>query len=224
MEPQDNLDLIIRRLIGPVFIVLAIILYNYSGSSLPTIPDPAGVSTADLSTEPMRELLGNPPVSVVNGFERKCMECHQLFESNPITPEKLIQHSNIIMDHGMNKTCYNCHHTKDRNKLVLRGGKTTDFNNVELLCAQCHGTTYRDWQKGMHGKTLGHWDIKQGQPEKLACTQCHDPHSPAFKSMKPLPGPNTLRMGDPKAVKEHYTPDHEVHQPLRTWSKKQSSH
>ena len=70
------------------------------------------------------------------------------------------------------------------------------YDQVQDLCASCHGPTYRDWEKGIHGRTNGYWDTSKGEQTRLVCTQCHDPHAPAFGKLVPLPGPNTLRMND----------------------------
>jgi len=98
--------------------------------------------------------------------------------------------------HGDNDSCLNCHAKDDREKLALRNGGLVGFDHVEQLCAQCHGPIYNDWERGTHGKTIGYWDLTSGESIKLSCTQCHDPHQPTYQGMKPLPGPNTLRMGD----------------------------
>jgi hypothetical protein len=94
----------------------------------------------------------------------------------------------------MNDWCFNCHDVAERERLVLQDTTTVMFVEVPVLCAQCHGTTYRDWQRGMHGKTTGSWDKASGNQRRLLCTECHNPHGPAYGKLVPLPGPNTLRM------------------------------
>jgi hypothetical protein len=71
---------------------------------------------------------------------------------------------------------------------VLRraSGEPIPFSESYKLCGQCHGPQYRDWQSGVHGKRTGEWD---GQKEYLLCVNCHDPHSPKFKPLVPLPPP-----------------------------------
>jgi len=44
------------------------------------------------------------------------------------------------------------------------------------ICADCHATTYAEWQKSAHGQ------------QQLACTSCHNPH------------PQTLRFDSPNAL------------------------
>lgn len=143
-----------------------------------------------------RKLMGDPPSTEVGGMQLSCQTCHSLFETDPQTEHELFQHEDIVLDHGLNDRCLNCHSTQDRNKLVLHGEHEIRFDQVQELCAKCHGTTFRDWEKGMHGKTLGYWDSTLGEQRRLKCTECHDPHSPAFEHIVPLPGPNSLRMGD----------------------------
>ena len=58
--------------------------------------------------------------------------------------------------------------------------------DVVQLCAKCHGTIHRDWQAGVHGRQNGFWNANMGDKTKLRCIQCHDPHGPKFRAMKPL--------------------------------------
>lgn len=141
---------------------------------------------------------------VVAGSDRPCSECHKLFTTPPGENKALVQHKDVVMNHGMNTRCLNCHDGDDRDKLVLHDGTTVSFADTPRLCSQCHGTVYRDWQLGTHGKTLGSWDAKGGNQRRLTCNECHEPHSPAYKPMKPLPAPTTLRMGDQSEPKEHH--------------------
>ncbi len=64
----------------------------------------------------------------------------------------------------------------------------------QLLCGECHGPILRDWDQGIHGKTVGYWDPEQGDEEmtvRLLCVECHLPHNPTFAPMMPLAGPIT---------------------------------
>jgi hypothetical protein len=204
-------------LIGPVFLVAA--AWFVWGPDLTPVPsaDRVPPSPADIIPRPWRQMMTEPVIEVA-GFRKKCMECHALFMSTPETPFRLNQHRNIIQAHGMNDRCFNCHDREDRNKLALPGRKTVAFGESPRLCATCHGTTYRDWQVGMHGRTTGSWDEASGRQSRLSCCQCHDPHAPAFPFMAALPGPNTLRMGKPA----HAEPGVEQNpNPLRRWSRDQ---
>jgi hypothetical protein len=126
------------------------------------------------------------------------MDCHMLFPAMDEPPERLQQHTDIVLDHGINDRCRNCHDTVNRDRLVLQSGESIPFSEVVELCAKCHGPTYRDWQRGMHGRTNGFWNVVMGDAWRLNCIECHDPHNPRFPAMDPLiplPPPNTLRMG-----------------------------
>ncbi len=182
------------------------------------IPTTATISSeyGDVRVTPLRPTMDDPPTINVAGFAKKCSECHSLFESTPETPLRLNQHADIVQAHGMNDRCFNCHDNNDRGRLVLPGGKTIGFANAPRLCATCHGTTYRDWEVGMHGRTTGSWDPGSGRQVRLTCTQCHDPHAPAFRSMRSLPGPSTLRMSERPEVVHDPTAEKN---PLRQWSR-----
>lgn len=199
--------------IGAVFLVCtgAFLLLG-TGTDIPLEPTPA-VAPEAIATDPLRRSLGDPPIIQQGANAYSCQECHALFESSdtPAGVEARFQHQDIDLDHGRNDHCYNCHDQSNRNLLRLHGGKTTTFDQSSLLCAQCHGTTHRDWQQGMHGKTMGSWRNEDPRQRRLACVECHDPHSPAFDPFRPLPGPRTLRMGEPV----HHQVEHRS--PLMQW-------
>ncbi len=159
----------------------------------------------------------DPPMALVGGYEHACMECHRLFNSPPVELRRLVQHTGIALSHGMNDRCFNCHDRDDRSKLVLHDGTLIGFSEVPRLCSQCHGTVFRDWQRGTHGKSMGSWNEDSAAQHRLGCNDCHDPHSPAYPPFVPLPGPNTLRMGDQSQHAEHRS----RHIPLRRWSSRE---
>jgi hypothetical protein len=184
--------------LGPALLLLAAwFLWGPELTDLPVAVSPP-VSVEDLSTAPRRTILGDPPVVKIDGFERNCMDCHMLFPASDEPPRKLQQHTDIVLDHGINDRCRNCHDAENRDRLVLESGESISYSEVDDLCAKCHGPTYRDWQRGMHGRTNGYWDASRGEPRKLKCIECHDPHNPrvpAMNPLPPLPPPTTLRMG-----------------------------
>jgi len=185
-----------------VFVILALIFaLAPQGSGIP-IPEPVSVSAEDISTRPRFTAMADDAQTEIEGFQRNCMDCHELIDSQPRSKD-LLQHQDIKMGHGLNARCVNCHDPKNRDKLTLRDGEQVGFSQSSLLCAQCHGTTYRDWQRGVHGKTMGYWDASQGESKKLGCVECHDPHSPRYAPMVPLPAPNTLRMGKRTGGEHH---------------------
>jgi len=167
---------------------------------------------------PVRKtIIFDPPEVKVGAYQYKCNECHRLFESAPETPRKLVQHMDVNLQHGLNDRCFNCHDRRDRNRLVLHSGETIGFGEVPRLCAKCHGPTYRDWQNGVHGRTDGYWNAFLGPTKQRVCTECHDPHSPAYGQMNAFPPAEGLRV--------HISPEHEeevIHErseinPLRRW-------
>ncbi len=155
------------------------------------------VAAADIDPADTRRTITDPPIVRIGGVDQKCSDCHALFASLDVTPSNIRQHTGVVMNHGMNGRCYNCHAKTDRNVLVLHDESTVGFSESTRLCAQCHGTVFRDWEHGMHGRTMGSWDRNSADQWRLRCVDCHDPHSPAFPDLVPLPPPNTLRMGEP---------------------------
>ncbi|MEW6073748.1 MAG: hypothetical protein AB1726_14280 [Planctomycetota bacterium] len=160
-----------------------------------TIADP--VPRAALDPRPLREPVRDPPTTVIATLRQRCTDCHDLFESRPETERPPVQHREIVLDHGLNARCFNCHARADHKSLLDGIGALIPYADSDRSCARCHGPTWQDWRRGMHGRTGGAWESASGAQVHLTCVQCHDPHSPAFPPMAPLPGPRTLRMGDP---------------------------
>jgi len=118
-----------------------------------------------------------------------CNDCHANFAPNPVKRNLVQWHDDIsaMFNHdNENRWCLDCHDLKDRNYLRLASGKLLDFKESYKLCGQCHGEKYRDWKFGVHGKRTGEWN---GKKEYLLCVNCHNPHSPKFKELTPLPPP-----------------------------------
>ena len=152
----------------------------------PAQQPPVGLATdTHLNKTPPRETRGLDLVKL--GWTYNCMECHKLFPAKWHYDRPMNEHKDIKLDHGNNRFCLNCHHPKNRNAFVDYDGSEIAEADVVLLCAKCHGTTHRDWKAGVHGRQNGYWNTNLGEKTKLRCIQCHDPHSPKFQSMKPLP-------------------------------------
>ncbi|MEN9575262.1 MAG: hypothetical protein RL514_3117 [Verrucomicrobiota bacterium] len=103
-----------------------------------------------------------------------------------------VAHTNDLPRHGRtigNDHCFNCHDSANLTELRTAGGKKLKLTESTLLCASCHGPSYRDWESGVHGRRNGFWDAKLGTNERKDCTSCHDPHAPALPLLKPLPAP-----------------------------------
>jgi hypothetical protein len=158
---------------------------------LPVVPRPAASQPAigdprdsHLDRNPPRQTKGLDLVKM--GWSYNCMECHKLLPAKWHYDRPMAEHENIHLDHGNNRYCLNCHHPKNRNAFVDYDGAKIAEQDVVQLCAKCHGTIYRDWEAGVHGRRNGFWNKAQGGQTQLRCIQCHDPHQPKFKPMKPL--------------------------------------
>jgi hypothetical protein len=155
----------------------------------PAQQPPAGLAAdAHLDKTPPRAIKGLNLVK--SGWTYNCMECHKLFPARWHYDDRpLNEHKDIHLDHGNNRYCLNCHHPTNRNAFVDYDGAEIAEADVVTLCAKCHGTIYRDWKAGVHGRQNGFWQPSLGEKTKLRCIECHDPHSPKFKPMPPLAPP-----------------------------------
>jgi len=174
----------------------------------PAAPQPAvGLATdTHLDKTPPRKTKSLDLIK--NGWTYNCMECHQLLPARWQYDRPLNEHQDINLEHGNNRFCLNCHHATNRNAFVDYDGSEIAQADVVLLCAKCHGTTYRDWKAGVHGRANGFWNADLGDKTKLRCIQCHDPHHPKFQAMKPLPPlryPARAVQGDGDAAQSHTT-------------------
>jgi len=104
-------------------------------------------------------------------------------------------HTDITLQHAEWHWCLNCHSTYERNYLHLMTGENISFEESYRLCGQCHGTIYRDWKIGLHGRRVGQWN---GKKLYLLCAHCHDPHKPRFRK---LPGKKPPRFIKPERWK-----------------------
>lgn len=160
--------------------------------ALPAVERPAAAQpTVGLATDqhldkgPPRETKGLDLVKL--GWTYNCMECHKLLKQPKWHYDRpMVEHKDIELQHGNNRFCLNCHHPTNRNAFVDYDGSEIKQADVVLLCAKCHGPTYRDWEAGVHGRQNGYWDQQKGESTRLRCIQCHDPHHPEFQPMKPL--------------------------------------
>lgn len=119
-----------------------------------------------------------------------CSDCHADMDVNPERRELEDEHVEIseMFNHASaQRWCLDCHNQDDRDKLRLANGDLVSFEESYNLCGQCHGTIFRDWKAGIHGKRTGEWN---GKKQYRLCVHCHNPHSPKFKPIKPLPPPD----------------------------------
>ena len=136
------------------------------------------------------------PEAEIAGYTYRCGTCHKLFTPRITTGHTVTQHREIVLKHGINDRCLNCHHPINRDVFADDTGGEIPYGQPQLLCAKCHGPVYRDWSHGVHGRTNGYWNPDYGPMERKTCTECHDPHVPPFPPMWPAAAPDTLRMGN----------------------------
>lgn len=119
-----------------------------------------------------------------------CSDCHSDMDVNPLRRELEDEHTEIsaMFNHASEQRwCLDCHNPDNRDVLRLANGELVSFEESYNLCGQCHGTIFRDWKAGIHGKRTGEWN---GRKQYRLCVHCHNPHSPKFKPIKPMPPPN----------------------------------
>ncbi len=173
VSPLPFFRVILGRLLLPAVIpVLALLL--------------AGPCAATPDKKGGEEFLVPPPPFTPGIFP--CSSCHEGMEPNAQKRE-LTEHTNIKLHHAPEVItwCFVCHDAKNRDKLHLVNGDLIDFTESYRLCGQCHGTNYRDWKAGVHGKRVGYF--ANGPRTYFLCVNCHNPHDPKFKPLKPEPPP-----------------------------------
>ncbi|MBA4378148.1 MAG: hypothetical protein C0395_05755 [Gemmatimonas sp.] len=133
---------------------------------IPPVPPPPAGDIAAFTLPP-------PPFSDPDLFP--CSGCHADMEPDR-TPRALTDfHEEIQLHHGpADRWCFDCHDPDDRDHLRLTNGTKIGFDESYRLCGQCHGTIYRDWRQGIHGRRRGFWN---GPKSYLLCAHCHDPHA-----------------------------------------------
>ena len=115
-----------------------------------------------------------------------CSDCHE-GEAVDRTRRVIEDHEEVIFDHDSeSRWCLDCHDADNRDMLRLASGDLLEFAESYRLCGQCHGPKLRDWKAGAHGQRTGSWS---GKKQYLLCVHCHDPHSPQFAPLEPLPPP-----------------------------------
>ena len=116
-----------------------------------------------------------------------CKTCHGSASQGLTRGAPKDFHRGIKITHGQ-LSCTACH-DQDRSRLHLADGQKLEFDQVVNLCAQCHGTQYRDYNRGAHGGMNGYWDLRRGGRDRNSCVDCHSPHRPAYEKMWPVHPP-----------------------------------
>ncbi len=172
----------------PVFVVLFFYFLDQTFPLAPQAkePEPLNPEWYTLTTARGTELENK---SIVGN----CFICHAYWVPIPRNEQisnPRFAHPDIVLDHGKNDRCYNCHLVSDRNKYVADDGSGIMSQLPEELCSRCHGLIYDDWLQGTHGKWTGMWKtVKSSDRSTYTCTQCHDPHDPAFRYKTIAPPP-----------------------------------
>ena len=126
------------------------------------------------------------------GVGTLCVTCHSLDGLGAEVPTSAADlggpHAGLHFDHGSN-TCSSCHNPEDITQLRLANGVSLPMRETMTLCAQCHGSQFRDYQHGAHGGMRGYWDRTRGPRERNHCIDCHDPHAPRYPIYMPMPPP-----------------------------------
>ncbi len=121
-----------------------------------------------------------------------CSSCHT--ETVTAGERGTEEHADIQPVHPseLAERCEACHAPVDPAELALQNGQTASLDQAYRLCAQCHFAQADAWAGGAHGKRLVGW---RGRRVVMSCTECHDPHAPAFGPRIPFRGPNIPRTG-----------------------------
>jgi hypothetical protein len=116
-----------------------------------------------------------------------CSTCHSLRAPDPanrIAADLGEFHQGLTFVHGTT-VCGSCHGAARYDALRLADGRALPFPEVMTLCGQCHGRQAESYEHGAHGGMTGYWDLLRGPRARNGCTDCHDPHAPAFPAMRP---------------------------------------
>ncbi len=179
----------VAALLATVAVVLTVRPLRFDSPVTAAVP----VAASIIDTTPNRPT-AMQPLYRIGAFTFHCNECHRSVPAPHAAGQEVTKHADVVMAHGMNTRCLNCHHPTNREVFVDDYGKEIPWDQPQLLCAKCHGPVYRDWQHGSHGRINGYWDRSRGAQVRLKCVECHDPHHPPFPPLASAPGPHTLRV------------------------------
>lgn len=183
----------ILAMLLPVFLILFLGFIITTASS----PEP-DQKTGALNPEWYRLTTARGELLQYKPLVGNCFICHMSLIPDPTVRIPRFVHQKVILEHGSNDRCYNCHLIHDRNYYAADDGSKIMPTNPEKLCARCHGLIHKDWQAGTHGLMRGEWSGSvEFKRERTGCTHCHDPHAPNFRFDKFAPPPswppNTVR-------------------------------
>ena len=194
------------KLITLVAVALAVSFLSLSSlaisSDLPKPPQDNNTAKTPTNYETPKYFVPPPPFSE-DIFP--CSDCHEDMDVNHrrrILADEHVEISESFNHASEQRWCLDCHNPDDRDVLRLANGDLVSFEESYNLCGQCHGTIFRDWKAGIHGKRTGEWN---GRKQYRLCVNCHNPHNPRFKPIKPMPPPN-----NPLEIKYRKLTDDEI--------------
>jgi hypothetical protein len=164
----------------PVIALLAVALLGANSWWRPSNSD-EGYPNRPLQPDSEPVLLPPPPI---DDEYFPCSDCHEDELADPERRE-LDEHDYIELAHG-DLWCLDCHQSDQRDLLHLSDASPVHMEESWRLCTRCHAKRIPDWRAGVHGKRTGYW---RGPKEYRTCVVCHDPHSPLFKPLEPMPPP-----------------------------------
>ncbi|MDA8092172.1 MAG: hypothetical protein M0Z61_18350 [Nitrospiraceae bacterium] len=167
----------VKKLIAVILFLLVPLSFAVAAEQAYPLPNP-------------KDIKARPPFS--KGLF-PCSQCHQGMPANWKRRKLTMMHQDIVLNHMPGGWCFDCHNPDNRDKLKLFTGESVSFDQSYLVCGQCHGFIFKEWKAGLHGKRTGMWN---GEKKYYQCINCHWPHDPKFKSIKPFPAP--LRPSDIK--------------------------
>lgn len=179
-----------RKYLAPTAIffslpLLALMTFNAHSETVPSTESEAG-ELVRVKDAPVPDFFVLPPPFSDDIFP--CSDCHEDQDTNPNRRVLEEFHEDIeLKNHDeKNRWCLDCHNPDDRDVLRLASGRLISFEESYYLCGQCHGTIFRDWKAGIHGKRTGEWN---GKKTYRLCVHCHNPHQPRYRPITPKPPP-----------------------------------
>jgi hypothetical protein len=177
------------KLITLVAVVLAVSFLSLNSHAISSdLPKPPLQEYGKYGTTDTPKYFVPPPPFSEDIFP--CSDCHEDMDVNyerRTLEDEHVEISEMFNHASEQRWCLDCHNPDNRDVLRLANGDLVSFEESYNLCGQCHGTIFRDWKAGIHGKRTGEWN---GKKQYRLCVHCHNPHSPKFKPLKPMPPPD----------------------------------
>ena len=162
-----------KKIIAVILFVLVPLSFAFAAQQDYPLPNP-------------KDIMARPPFPKQDQGLWPCSQCHAEMPVNYKIRKLTEMHQDVVLKHMPGGWCFDCHNPTNRDTLKLITGQTVSFDQSYLVCAQCHGFIFKEWKAGLHGKRIGMWN---GKKTYYQCINCHWPHDPKFKSIKPFPAP-----------------------------------